>query len=135
MKFDRVWVPCTEWEEITSNFWGDSRFVEHDIKTAVAFMKDTKAFGSAMDDVICDWPNSTLNALTDQQQNRQAWLGQAAVCIRFGIPEYITRKAWKELSLHEQDLANLEAKRVIKHWEFCYAKSIGLSVDLGKSLL
>lgn len=135
MRFERVWVDCKYWEELLHNFWGNSVSLKKDKLIAVNFMRDHKRFGQSMIKVVDEWKFSCINALTDYSINRIAWIGQAAVSRSLSIPEYVTRAAWKELSLYEQELANQQARIALRKWEQSYAKSIGLHLDVGESLL
>lgn len=71
---------------------------------------------SAMRRVLVEWPFSTQHNITNLSQNRRAWLGQAACCIEFGVPEELTKIAWNNLSKELQDQANSIADKVINEY-------------------
>lgn len=70
-----------------------------------------------MKEVIAQWPNTMMNSLTNTSINRKAFLGHCAVNYKLGIPEYITRIAWSELTEQQRIDANKEAESCIKKYE------------------
>lgn len=50
------------------------------------FLKDDDRFRAALDRVLAEWVNSCEHNLTNENMNRIAWLGQAAMCIDTGVP-------------------------------------------------
>jgi hypothetical protein len=90
----------------------------------IKFISDHVLYGQAMREVVYKWENSMINFLTNKSINRNAYLGQCAVCYKLKIPEYIVRKAWKKLSTEQMNLANLEAINTIKEWELWYKKKL-----------
>jgi hypothetical protein len=115
----RIYHPYYLWEEINAGMWRDVK--EHKkekyIKHAMFFMKHHNTFGFYMKKVIDTWKYSCEHNLTDLNQNRVAWLGQAACAFALRCPEDLTRKAWFHLSDEEMILANKEAEKYIKIWE------------------
>jgi hypothetical protein len=51
------------------------------------------------------------------EQNRRAWLGQAACRLRARAPAIATRAAWPQLTDDQRATANACAARVIREWE------------------
>lgn len=134
-KFERVYHPVTQWEEIAHNMWGEVADRQAAIASAIAFTGDHRSYGKSMMRVVLEWPISCENALTDNNLNRRAWVGHAAVALAIGIPEDITRIAWGHLTDEQRILANKEADRAIHVWSINYAKSRGILQDMGGSLL
>lgn len=135
MKFERVYHPIWDWEEIEHNMWGTVVNPGAAVAKAVKFTGDHRLYGRFMLRVVNEWHKSCENALTDYKLNRRAWVGHAAVALAHGIPEDITRKAWGELTDEQRLLANREAERAIQVWERNYAKSLGLCSDMGEQVL
>ena len=77
-----------------------------------------------MYDVIDNWKYETEQFLSNQNSNRQAWLGQAACCLAHGASESETRTAWNKLSINQMEQANLIADSVILEWENRYENAI-----------
>jgi hypothetical protein len=113
----REFLPYWEWEEVRHNMWGEPKDKEEDLKRAIEFTGDHKLYGKWMRMVIKDWPKSCRHNLSNITQNRQAWIGHAAVAYALGIPEDIVRLAWRHLTEQQQILANKEADKAIAAWE------------------
>lgn len=132
---ERIYHPYTEWEEIGYNMWGVVIDKDSALKQAISFTGDHKLYGSFMGRVIKEWPVSCENALTDMSINRKAWVGHAAVALALSIPENITRKAWGCLSSEQRFLANKEADRAIREWEFNFNEGRGIYKNMGVKML
>ena len=87
------------------------------IENCADHMRDTRKFKDCMKEVVTEWKYCVEHNLTNLGHNRRAWLGQAAMCKRFGFPEDVTRKAWTLLSEELQDLANKAADDTIYEWK------------------
>ena len=135
MKLKRVYHPHNEWEEIKYNMWGSISDEKAWLEKAVSFTGDHELYGSFMFDVIKQWPVSCENALTDQYINKKAWVGHAAAALALRLPEYITRKAWRDLTDEQKFLANKQAERAIRTWENDYITRKKLRESMGGSLL
>lgn len=97
--------------------WGESQDKEGDLKRVIEFTADHELYGRWMMKVVRDWKNSCDHNLSNITQNRQAWIGQAAVAYALGTPEDIVRLAWRHLTEQQQALANREADKAIAKWE------------------
>lgn len=135
MKFQRIYHPWNEWEEVSHNMWGEVSDKAAALQTAIEFTGNAKLYGSYMMRVVNEWPISCENALTDSLMNRRAWLGHAACALALKIPEDIIRQAWGFLTDEQKHLANAEAERAIQCWESRYAESKGLCEDMGGQML
>jgi hypothetical protein len=114
--FDRVFHPYTEWEDYRAGMWRAVPVDTH-AAAAAAILGDPDIFYGAAVDMLAAWPNAAEHNLTNLEQNRRAWLGQAACCYLAGASEAATRLAWWLLLLTERDTANAVADRVIAEWE------------------
>jgi hypothetical protein len=135
MKFNRIYHPYWDWEEIDSNMWGTVESRDKFLKKAIEFTGDHKIYGRFMMRVAREWPKSCENSLTDYSINRKAWIGHAACAMALGCPEDITRQAWAELTDEQRILANREAEAAIQYWEGLHAKSIGLCNQVESQML
>lgn len=115
--------------------WGSVDNRRLALEKAKVFTGNHNLYGRFMMRVVDEWSNSCVNALTDYSLNRRAWVGHAACALAKGIPEDITRHAWGLLTDEQRLLANKKAERAIQHWEYNYAKSLGLREDVGGALL
>jgi len=126
MKFDRIYHPYWEWEEVDANMWGDVFDRRAALIKAITFTGDHLLYGRFMMRVVREWRYSCENALTDYSMNRKAWVGHAACALAHGIPEDITRQAWGRITNEQQLLANNQARIAIQEWEDCHGKSLGV---------
>jgi hypothetical protein len=114
----RVYIPYWDWEEFKNGMWNTSVKNEDELlQEAIKFTGNHKDYGNAMKEVIVHWPNTMINSLTNTSINRKAFLGHCAVNYKLGIPEYITRIAWSELTEKQRIDANKEAESCIKKYE------------------
>ena len=107
------------WEDFKNGMWKRVTAIEENsmLLTAIEFTGDAERYGKAMLRVVNEWPITCEHNLTDSSLNRRAFIGHCAVCLELGIPEYITRLAWHELSQKQQDDANLKADYAIQIFE------------------
>lgn len=132
---ERVWVPIDLWEEIPANMWGKVGDHAEMLQRAIEFTGDATLYGSFMQRVVVEWPNSCTNALTDANLNQRAWVGHAACALALGCPEYITRKAWGYLTHEQRVLANIEATRAIQCWKMRNIEGERIRLDMEKKML
>jgi len=135
MKLKRVWLPIDCWEEIPANMWGEPCNRRLCLQQAVIFTGNHRLYGRYMQRVVLEWPNSCINALTDYNLNRKAWIGHAACALALRCPEDITRQAWGLLTNEQRILANSQADRAIQSWETRYRASLGIRHDMAAPLL
>jgi hypothetical protein len=128
----RVYIPYWEWEDWINGMWGKSENEDNDLKCAIEFTGDHEKYGNAMRKVIDAWPKTMLNSLTNTGINRRAFLGRCAVTFTTGIPEYITRIAWKELTDEQRELADAQAQKYINEYEKKYRS---IYSNLGEQVL
>jgi len=135
MKLKRVWLPIDQWEEIDANMWGEVPDRRLYLQRAVIFTGNHRLYGRYMMRVTHEWPNSCINALTDYNLNRKAWIGHAACALALRCPEDITRQAWGLLTDEQRILANSQASRAIQSWEMRYRESLGIRQNMAKPML
>lgn len=73
------------------------------------------AFEEALNGVLNDWSNSCEHYLSNEKMNRIAWLGQAALCWKHGIPSRF-RGGYNHLSEAEQLTADQTALKYLNKW-------------------
>lgn len=116
----QIYHPYWNWEDFKAGMWGkvgpqdELSMLGH----AIEFTGNHELYGQAMLRVIEEWPITCEHNLSNESQNRRAFIGHAAVCLELGIPEYIVRMAWGKLTQEQQDLANKAADIAIGKWEF-----------------
>jgi hypothetical protein len=118
----KKWHHYLKWEDyqhgMYRTLYGDEK--KHFLAKAIEFTGNPVLYGDWMLEVVEKWPVSCEQNLTDRGMNRQAWIGHAACCLAIGCPEDITREAWSELSVEQQDAANAKADFAIELWEAIY---------------
>lgn len=114
----QVYRPYWEWEDFQNGMWRKLRPEDEPLhlRLAIEFTGDWARYGEAMGEVIQSWPITMLNSLSNISINRRAFLGHCAVQFKIGIPEYITRMAWKELTNMQRFKADEAAERHIRKW-------------------
>ena len=135
MKLKRIWLPIDTWEEIGLNMWGEVVNRRLYLQKAEIFTGNHRLYGRYMQRVTVEWPNSCINALTDYNLNRKAWIGHAACALALRCPEDITRQAWGLLTDEQRILANSQANRAIQSWEMRYRASLGIRAHVASPLL
>ena len=86
-------------------------------ETYKELLTDIPEFKRIMYLVIRDWPNSCEHNLTNERMNRIAWMGQAALCYKYGIPSRY-RGGYHRLSEKQKYEADKAALEVINYWRF-----------------
>lgn len=79
------------------------------------FLRNDNLFRAALERVLAEWPISCEHNLTNRNTNRIAWLGQAAVCIAFRVPQAY-RGGFYLLTHEEQERANDTALEYLNRW-------------------
>ena len=118
-KVERIYHPYWLWEDYINGMWRkENSILERDyLRKAIEFTGDAEKYGYWMLKVIEDWPITCEHNLTDETQNRKAFIGHCACCHGINCPEYITREAWGYLNKKQQDEANEKANIAITKWE------------------
>ncbi len=84
---------------------------------AIKHLSDHPELFNSMKTVIEVWPISAKENLSDEGYNRQPWLGQAACCHKYGVPESITRIAWMLITEQARKYANMVADKVLQIYD------------------
>jgi hypothetical protein len=132
----QVYIPYWEWEDYINGMWLKAPKEQESemLIKAIEFTGNHIKYGLAMLEVSKKWPKTMLNNLTNQSINRRAFIGHCAVKYKIGIPEYITRMAWKELTDKQRFLADNIAEKTIKHY-LNETRNSRLHKNLGKQML
>lgn len=84
---------------------------------AINLLTSPSEFRKSCIELLGKWIVSASVNMTNNQQNRRAWLGAAACCFTHGTPEFLTRIAWSTLNKSDQDIANAVADEIITLYE------------------
>lgn len=85
------------------------------IEKYAELLRDIELFEFCLDRVIHEWKFSCEHYLSNENMNRIAWLGQAALCIEHGIPACF-RGGFNKLTEAEQKAANESALKYLNFW-------------------
>jgi len=83
------------------------------------FLRDLTLFKTWAYKVVDQWTNSCEHNLTNSTMNRIAWMGQASMCLAYGIPAKY-RGGYHLLTNEEQTQADQTALDVINYWMFLH---------------
>lgn len=115
----RIYHTWDEWECYPAGFYENRPPRGMTPKQAIdeysVFLRDLPRFECALQRVLAEWPNSCEHYLSNENMNRIAWLGQAALCIDTGIPA-VFRSGFGKLTEDEKLAANLMALKYLNIW-------------------
>ena len=86
------------------------------MEQAIAFTGDHEAYGESMQIVVREWTYACQHNLTCTSMNRLAWIGHAACSLAHGLPEFVVRKAWWNLTELQRNLADCQAQKALDWW-------------------
>lgn len=130
---NRIYHPYQEWEDYKNGMYADVDGNKEDlINDAIKLLSSTNLFFTEGLKMISEWIISAEENLTNADQNRRAWIGQATCCYTFGVPEIITKEAWGLLSEVQRYEANKIADKLIRIYENGHNK---LCQNVGETLL
>ncbi len=115
---DQYYSHHDNWEDFKSGMYCGTTDKNPDlIEKAKSLLSDNDLFYNTLKEILIKWPVASKVNLTNKGINRRSWLGHAACCYLYSIPEIITRKAWNELNELQQFNANTVAERFILEYE------------------
>jgi len=117
----RIYHTWDQWECYPAGFYEEnppgSMTPEECEQKYAALLSDIKLFKHIMHCVINEWHNSCEHYLTNENMNRIAWMGQAALCYLYRIPSKY-RGGYHLLSAKQKLEADIAALEVINEWMF-----------------
>lgn len=130
----QIYRPYWEWEDYLLGMYDTSK-KENElylINESKILLKDINMFFNVSLNVINEWKISSDINLSNKNQNRNSWIGQAACFYNHKCPEILTRIAWGQLTDREKLEANLVAKKIIRIYE---TKNRKIHTGLGNQML
>ena len=116
---NRIYHTWEKWECFPAGFYEDSPpngISQQDGEEAYrAFLSDSGAFEDALKRLIVEWVNSCEHYLTNENMNRIAWLGQAAMAYAKHIPS-CCRGGYNLLTPEQQRDADSLALKYLNKW-------------------
>jgi hypothetical protein len=114
----RIYHTWDKWECYRSNFYENSKEGMTKAECEEKYrelLSDTELFSSVLENVITEWTNSCEHYLSNEQMNRIAWLGQAALAYKYKIPSCF-RTGYFLLDELEQLAADKVALKYLNKW-------------------
>lgn len=129
-----IYHKYTKWEDYKNGMFSpyDKSKETQLIENAIKVLSNPNYFDSILKKVFTEWKFSKEENLSKKSCNRQSWLGQAACCYQYGVPEILTRKAWAKLNNKERYLANKVADKYINGYE---AENKRIHQNMGNKML
>lgn len=130
---EQYYSPFTNWEDYQNGMYETTiPDIDNSITNAIKLLTDHDEFYIACDCVINEWKISSAVNLTNINYNMRAWLGQAACCFKYGIPEMFTKKAWGMLTDKQRDDANNIADKIIAQYHKQWRRGLDNTLIAGK---
>ncbi|MFA6990293.1 MAG: hypothetical protein WC197_09510 [Candidatus Gastranaerophilaceae bacterium] len=116
----RIYHTWDKWECYPAGFYDnkpkDKTLTVDDCKKKYAeFLSDIPMFEAAMQSILLEWKHSCEHYLSNENMNRLAWLGQAAMCYANGIPSQF-RGGFYLLTEEQQKKADESALKFLNKW-------------------
>ena len=133
-KMKQIFEHYEKWEDFKCGMYSLEKYKNHDelIHHSIMLLSNVNCFYESLIKVKLNWPVSWDVNMSNQYQNRRAWLGAAGCMINHKSPEYITRIAWNQLNKNIQLSANNIANKFIIEYE---NKNNKLYKNMGGALL
>ena len=116
---NRVFHTFDKWECNKAGFYESkppSGLKADDCKRLYAeLLSNPEDFANVLDRIITEWKNSCEHYLTNSAMNRIAWLGQASLCYKHGIPSEF-RSGYQLLTAEQQLKADEVALVALNKW-------------------
>jgi len=114
----RIFYPFYLWEDYQNGLYS-TKVDNHDylISKSIELLSNADLFNEIGLQMIKEWKISAAINLTNLEQNRKSWLGQASCCFYAKCPEFITCEAWMMLTDRQRKIANNIANKIIKDYE------------------
>lgn len=116
---DRIYHTWDKWECYPAGFFevrAPKGLSDEDCERLyMELLSDIPEFKRVCLIIISEWVNSCEHNLTNERMNRIAWIGQAALCKKYGIPARY-RGGYNLLTKEQQQAADDCALEVINLW-------------------
>lgn len=115
---DRIFHTWDKWECYPAGFYESShpkKSHEACKKLYITMFEEPNLFNETLGKMIPEWKNSCEHYLSNKSMNRIAWLGQAAVCYKYGVPARYSG-AWFDVSEERRQVADEVALEHLNNW-------------------
>jgi len=125
----RIYHHYELWEDHKNGFYNNSsgnEFKQKE-KKVIELFSDPEKTREYMTRVVNEWKYSCEHNLSNNSMNKIAYLGQAACCLYYNIPNTVTMSTWSKLPEEVRNEADKIAKEVLLIWE---SKNIQLCLNI-----
>lgn len=115
---ERIFHTWDKWECYPAGFYESNhpqKSHEACKRLFVNMFEEVNLFNQTLGDMIPEWKNSCEHYLSNKSMNRIAWLGQAAVCFKYGVPAKYSG-AWFDVSEERRQVADEVALEHLNNW-------------------
>lgn len=115
---NRIYHTWDKWECYPAGFYESSKkgMTKSECEEKYRdLLSDEKMFGDVLSAIIKEWKNSCEHYLSNPNMNRIAWLGQAALAYKYGIPACY-RGGYNKLTDGEKVIADNIALKYLNKW-------------------
>jgi hypothetical protein len=120
-KMERIYHTWDKWESFYAGFFNNNPpegiSKQQAEKLYYELLSNPEEFASVLEKIITEWPNSCEHNLTNKTLNRIAWMGQAALAYKHGIPAQF-RGGYNLLSKDQKSTADAIAFKYINIWMY-----------------
>lgn len=113
-----------KWEDFHNGLYKIWDCSEELKERCIELLIDLPELEKYMKMVVDQWVISAEQQMTNPSRNKQAWLWQAACCMKFWVNEDNVKEAWFKLMPEEQSAANLVADKIINYYKTTYGTKI-----------
>jgi hypothetical protein len=121
----RIFHTSDKWECHKAGFYkstADGMTKDQAQKAYADFLSNDNEFRDGLQGVLDNWAYSCEHYLSNKSMNRIAWLGQAAMCYKTGVPSVFC-SGFNLLTKEQQDHANEVALEYLNKWMEKYGRS------------
>ena len=120
----QIYYHYTKWEDFQNGMYDEIKEGRKErINKAIDLLSNVDLLYIQMKRVTEQWVCCTEQNFTNPNINHQAFLGQTACNICYGVKEDETREAWGLLTNEQRYKANAVADRVFNEWIKKYSKN------------
>lgn len=111
----RIYHHYEKWEDFHAGLYESKECTEEIKEQCYDLFVNLRELELYMKRVIDEWKNATEQQMTNPSRNKQAWLWQAACCMKCGANEDNVKEVWRMLSEEEMKEANNIADKIITY--------------------
>lgn len=113
----RIYHHYEKWEDFHNwlyKFWECTEEIKEQCYDLFVKLEELEMY---MKRVVDEWTYAAEQQMTNPSRNKQAWLWQAACCMKCWANEDNVKEVWRMLSQEEMELANWVADKIINYYK------------------